>query len=58
MTMITKIKRGFKMATVQRQRREHREAIYLQRIEETNKKLNNLLKEQKELTKRLNLIEI
>lgn len=56
--MITKIKRGFKMATVQRQRREHREAIYLQRIEETNKKLNNLLKEQEELTKRLNLIEI
>ena len=55
--MITKIKRAIKMATVQRQRREHRESIYLQRIEETNKKLNNLLKEQ-ELTNRLNLIEI
>ena len=56
--MITKIKRGFKMATVQRQRREHREAIYLQIIEETNKKIHSLLKEQEELAKRLNLIEI
>ena len=56
--MITKLKRGFKMATVQRQRREHREALLLERIKEINKKLNNLLKEQEELTKRLNLIEI
>ncbi len=58
MTMITKIKRGFKMATVQRQRREHREALLLERIKEINKKLHSLLKEQEELAKRLNLIEI
>lgn len=60
--MITKLKRGFKMATVQRQRRAHREALLLQRIEETNKRLNNLLKEEElkleELTKRLNLMEL
>ena len=60
--MITKIRRGFKIATVQRQRREHRKALLLQRIEETNKRLNNLLKEEElkleELTKRLNLIEL
>ena len=60
--MITKIRRGFKMATVKRQRREHREALLLQRLEETNKRITLYLKEEelkiKELTKRLNLIEI
>lgn len=55
--MINRIKKSFKIATVQRQRREHREALLLERIKEINKKLNNLLKEQ-ELTNRLNLIEI
>ena len=60
--MITKLKRGFKMATVKRQRREHKEALLLQRLEETNKRITLYLKEEelkiKELTKRLNLIEI
>ena len=60
--MITKLQRGFKMATVNRQRREYREALLLQRLEETNKRITLYLKEEelkiKELTKRLNLIEI
>ena len=60
--MITKLQRGFKMATVKRQRREHREALLLQRLEETNKRITLYLKEEelklKELTKRLNLIEL
>ena len=43
--MITKIKRAIKMATVQRQRREHKEALLLQRLEETNKRITLYLKE-------------
>lgn len=55
--MITKLKRGFKMAAVNRQRREHKETLLLQRLEETNKRITLYLKEE-ELTKRLNLVEI
>ena len=50
------------MATVRRERLRHKEKLLLLQVEETRERIDKIIKEEelklKELTKRLNLIEI
>lgn len=44
--MITKLKRGFKMATVKRERLRHKERLLLLQIEETRERIDKIIKEE------------
>lgn len=60
--MITKLQRGFKMATVRRERLRHKERLLLLQVEETRERIDKIIKEEErkqiEFYKRLNLVEI
>ncbi len=57
--MITKIKRRFKMATIKRQRHEHKTKLLIQKMDATAQRLNELATKEaeriNELKKRYNI---